>query len=333
MCDIAEGSGVNERWSTLKRLHEVGTQRVLEQQCHGPGGPQIARADGLLGTARGSAQHDLAKALLQIGRAGGQRDDRHDLTGGDDHPAFFAHRTVARAHADDGRPECTVVHVDRARPGDSLHVEPERIAVKHVIVQKRRQQRVGARDGVKIAREVEIDVVHWQDLRVPAAGSATLHAEHRSEAGLTHTQDGVSSESSQGLGEPHTDRALAFACRCWTDGGDEHELSLRRPSGKFEGQLGFVAPVLIDVVSSQTQVGGNVSDRSHFRRLGDFDIGGHSSLVERRHCGRIREIGWKGERTAGAGQSRMVAALPRDASGVQLVACVLLPISPVRWPS
>ena len=56
-----------------------------------------------------------------------------------------------------------------------------------MIVQHRREQRVRARDRVEVAGEVEVDVLHRHDLRVPTTRGATLHAEDRPERQRTMT--------------------------------------------------------------------------------------------------------------------------------------------------
>ena len=53
-----------------------------------------------------------------------------------------------------------------------------------MIVDQRRQQVVGGGDGVEIAGEMEIDVLHRHDLGIAAAGRAALDAEAGPERGL-----------------------------------------------------------------------------------------------------------------------------------------------------
>ena len=55
----------------------------------------------------------------------------------------------------------------------------------------RSQQVVGRADGVEVAGEVQVDVLHGDDLRVAAAGGAALDAEHRAEGRLTQRNDDV----------------------------------------------------------------------------------------------------------------------------------------------
>src|SRR5204862_446473 len=108
--------------------------------------------------------------------------DGHDLRARDDHePLLAGGAGVQPSEPHDDVAQGAIVHVDRAGPSDAAGVETERVAVMQMRIQHRRQQVVGARDRVEVAREVQVDVFHRDDLGVPAAGGSTLHAEDRSE--------------------------------------------------------------------------------------------------------------------------------------------------------
>ena len=81
---------------------------------------------------------------------------------------------------------CVLDMNDRARPGDASRIDAERVALMQMIVEHRREQRVRARDRVEVAGEMEVDVVHRDDLREPAARRAALHTEDRAEAWLAN---------------------------------------------------------------------------------------------------------------------------------------------------
>ena len=65
-------------------------------------------------------------------------------------------------------------------------VEAELVALVEVVVDHRRQQVVGGRDGVEVAGEVEVEQLHRDDLAVAAAGRAALDAERRAHRRLAH---------------------------------------------------------------------------------------------------------------------------------------------------
>ena len=78
--------------------------------------------------------------------------------------------------------ERPVVHVDGAAPTDAPGVDVELVAPIDMVVDHCREQIVGGADGVEVAGEMQVDVLHRHDLRVAAAGRAALHPEAGPEA-------------------------------------------------------------------------------------------------------------------------------------------------------
>ena len=66
-------------------------------------------------------------------------------------------------------PERTIVDIQNARPEDPAWIDSQLIAVMDMIVEHRGEEIVCRRYRVKIPREVEIDLLHRNDLRVPAS--------------------------------------------------------------------------------------------------------------------------------------------------------------------
>ena len=197
----------------------------FREHGHGAVGFQVARVDGALVAAVGD--DDVAEALLQILEVGREAEDRHDLGGDGDVEAGFARKAVGDAaeRADDlaQRP---VVHVHDAPPRDAARVDAELVAPVDVVVDQRREQVVRGGDGVEIAGEVEVHVLHRDDLREPAAGRAALHAEVRAERRLADADDGALADAVQAVAETDGRRRLAFAGGRRIDGGDEDQLAV-----------------------------------------------------------------------------------------------------------
>ena len=84
-----------------------------------------------------------------------------------------------------------VVDVQHAFPGDVPLIEVQGVAVLDVIVDHRGEQVVGRGDGVEVAGEMQVDVLHRDYLRKAAAGRATLDAEAGPERGLPQTDEGA----------------------------------------------------------------------------------------------------------------------------------------------
>ena len=221
---------------------------------------------------------DAGEAGLEVLAARRERDDRHHLARGDDHPSLLAHDAVRDATESDHRiAKRPVVHVDGARPGDAARIGVERVALREMIVEHRRQEIVGRGDRVKVAGEVEVDVLHRDHLRVAAARCPSLHAEHRPHARLAHAEHGILAESTHCLRETHERRALSLAGRGRIDAGDEHEPSLRGALGHLEIYLRLVLAVEIQLVRPESEIGCDIDDGAKLRVLRDLDIGRNSS--------------------------------------------------------
>jgi hypothetical protein len=115
-----------------------------------------------------------------------------------------------------------------------------------VVVHHRREQVVGRGDGVEVAGEVEVDVLHRHHLRVAAAGRAALDAEARAQRRLAQADGGALPDRVQRVAEADGGGGLALAGRRGTDAGDEHQLaggrSRRARSAKSSPILALCLP-------------------------------------------------------------------------------------------
>ena len=92
-------------------------------------------------------------------------------------------------------------------------VDAERVAPVDVVVDQRRQQIVRRGDGVEVAGEVQIDVLHRHHLGVAAAGGAALHAEAGPERRLAQAQHRLLADVVERVGEADRRGGLALAGR------------------------------------------------------------------------------------------------------------------------
>ena len=149
MGDVGERAAVDEGRSVLERLHEVRLQSILQQGGHGALGVQVTGGDGLLVVS--IADDQARQAGLQVRDLGGDGDVVAILTRG---------AVDAAAEAVDDEAELTVVHIHAAAPGDAARVDVQAIALINMVIQHGGQQVVGSADGVEVAGEVEVDVLH-----------------------------------------------------------------------------------------------------------------------------------------------------------------------------
>ena len=104
---------------------------------------------------------------------------------------------------------------------------PERVAVVQMVVEERGAQVVRRADRVDVAREVEVEVLHRDDLAVAAARGATLDPEHRAEARLADAHRRPLADVVEALGEADGRGRFALAERRRRDRGDDDVLAAR----------------------------------------------------------------------------------------------------------
>ena len=151
--DVGERSTVDECGIVLERLHEIRLQRLLEQHRHGALCLQVTRTDGR--EVALVAHHDVAEPGFEVFEVGRQAENRHDLGGHHDVEAILAREAIAgTAEADGDVAQGAIVHVQHALPSNAPNVETEFIAMIDMVVDERREQIVGERNRVEIAREV-----------------------------------------------------------------------------------------------------------------------------------------------------------------------------------
>ena len=173
-----------------------------------------------------------------------------------------------------------VVHVHAALPSDAAGINVQRVALLDRVVDHGGQQVVGRADGVDVAGEVEIDVLHGYDLRIAAAGRAALNAEHRAEGRLAQAEHRFLAEGVHRVRQTNARRRLALARRRGADGGHQDELAFRFVAfGELVVDLGLVVAVGDDVLALQAQLGCDLGDRLHFGGLCNFDVAQHSNSL------------------------------------------------------
>ncbi len=276
MRDIGEGAAMDEGGRALQRLHQVGRQRVLQQRGHRPVALELTGAHRF--AVAGIADNDIGQALLEIVDVLGQAEHRHHLGGDRDVETVLAREAVGdAAERGDDRAQRTVVHVDGAAPGDAAAVEPERIAPVDVVVDQRAKQVVGGGDGVEIAGEVQIDVLHRHHLGIAAAGGTALDAEAGPERGLAQAQHRLLADLVERVGEADRGGGLALAGRRRCDGRHQDQLAvglILQRLNVVHRDLGLEMAVGLEIFRGDAELFlGKLHDRPRLGGLGNFDVG------------------------------------------------------------
>ena len=277
MRDIGEGTAMDEGRVVFQRLHEVRLHRVLQQHHHRAHGLDVGGGDG--GALARVADDDAGESCFEIGGVAREAEDSHDFGGHRDVEAGFGRRAVAGpAEAGDDTPQATVIHVHHPAPGDAAGVDLRGVVPVDVVVHHRGEQVVRRRDGVEVAGEVEVDLVHRHDLGEAAAGGAAFHAETGAERGLAQAEQGLLADPVQRIGEADGRGGLAFAGGGRADRRDEDQLAERLrtqaanvPGGDFR----LVVAIGDDVFGRNAEPGRDVADGRFLRGARNFDVTCH----------------------------------------------------------
>jgi hypothetical protein len=123
--------------------------------------------------------------------------------------------------------------------------------VQHARIDRGGQQVVGGGDGVNVAGQVQVEILHRDDLRIAAACRAALDAEGRPLRGLADGgKDPFAEVRAQGLAQADGGGGLAFAERGGGDGGHVdvfavawQAVSFRRSSSILKFDFGLIGAV------------------------------------------------------------------------------------------
>ncbi len=264
MRDIGERPAVHEGGRAFQRLHQIGGQRLLEQRRHRAMRLEVAGADGFA-LAR-VADDDVGEPLLEVVEIAGEAEDRHHLGGDRDVEAVLAREAVGdAAERGDDLAQRAIVHVQHPAPRHPPLVDPERIAPVDVVVDHGGEEVVRRRDGVEIAGEMQIDVLHRHDLGVAAAGRAPLHAERGTKRWLAQAEHRLLADVVERVGQAHRGGGLAFSRGRGRDRRDQDQLAVGAALERLDvvhRNLGLEVAIGIEVLWPDAELlARNVEDR------------------------------------------------------------------------
>ena len=95
MRDIGEWPAMHQRRRSGQRLHQVGRERIAQQDRHGAVRLQLPRSHGR--AVAPGRDLDAAQPVLQIVQAGGEAEDGHHLARDSDVEPIFPRGAVARS--------------------------------------------------------------------------------------------------------------------------------------------------------------------------------------------------------------------------------------------
>ena len=179
--DVGERPGVDEGRPALEGLEQVRLERVAQQHGHRAGDTEVLGGDRR--PVRPRREHHPSEPGAQILEVRREGEDGHHLRGDRDHELGLARDAVlAATEPDDDVAQRAVADVDDARPEDAVRVDAERVLVVEAVVDEGAGQVVGGTDRVHVTGQVEVEILHRDDLAVATAGRAALDPEHRARA-------------------------------------------------------------------------------------------------------------------------------------------------------
>ena len=173
MGDIGEGPAMDQGWIAFQGLYKIRFKRLLQEGRHRPFSLQIRAGDGAVVLPEGD--DDGTQPRLKVCQICCQAKDRHHFRRDRDVKARFNWLAITAERCDD-RTKGAVIHVHHPTPSHFARINPKSIAPIKVIIDHGRQQVMGGCNGVKVAREMEIDLVHRDNLGVPATRRTTFLA-------------------------------------------------------------------------------------------------------------------------------------------------------------
>ena len=292
MGDISKWPTVDHGRVAFEGLHQVRLHAVAQQHRHRSIGFQVA---GRYQPAILRVSHDdLAQALFEFGERLGETKCRHHFGGRGDVEARLAGNRIARAsEADHNLAQSAFVHVDHPPPDDAALVNAQCVAEMQMVVQHGGQQVMSGGNHVKIAIEVQVDLLHGRHLRVAAARAAAFNAEAGTYRRLAQTHHRPFTQPAQRIRQSNAGGRLALARGRGVDRRHQNQLSGRRilkPAIQIQRDFGFGFAKVLKVVLLDTQLGGNGLNRLQLRFPGDLNRAQRSGI----HAYGVFSCCWRG---------------------------------------
>ena len=158
-------------------------------------------------------------------------------------------------------------------PGHATRIDPQGVALLDVVVEHGGQQVVGVLYGMEVAGEVQVDVLHGDELGIATTSRAALYAEDGTQGGLAQSEHRLVTEGVHGVGQSDGGGGLALAGGRGIDGGHEDELGLLGLVGHLgDVHLGHVVAVGDELVVGEAQLLGNLANGPNLGLLCDLDV-------------------------------------------------------------
>ena len=113
--------------------------------------------------------------------------------------------------------QSTIIHIEYALPRDATHIDIECVAVVDMIIEQCGKQVVCDTNRMQVAIEVQVDVFHWNHLRVTTTSCPTFHSKDGTQRRFAQTNDSVLTNLLKCITEANSGCRFALTSRCWTN--------------------------------------------------------------------------------------------------------------------
>ena len=275
--DVCERSAVNKSGSVFKSLNEVRLDSVLKQSRHRA---LCLKVTGKHGSAVVCISHEnVAKTGLEVVKRLCKAENSHYLAGNGYHKVVLSRYTVnTSAKTYRYVAQSSVVGVGNTGENYSSLVDTKLVALLEMVVNHSAKQIVCGGDSMEVTCEVQVDILHRNDLRISSARSSALDSEYRAERRLTQSDNGVLSELVHSHTETYRGRGFALARGGGVDSRYENQLTVRTTLHSLEKlvvYLRLILAVKLKLVVGNAEFLRDFGDGKHRGFLCDFDIRFH----------------------------------------------------------
>ena len=214
----------------------------------------------------GDAQENIIDTATKIIDACCETHNSHNLRSWRNIETRLCLDAVLISYTGDDAAQASIVHIHDATPKNLLEFETLCFVLETVIVQKGRDHVVGLCDGMEIASEMEINLIHRQNLGITATCSTTLHAEARTQRWFAKSHYSLLANLLHTQGETHGYGGLAITSLGRTDSGNEDEVMVLKLVSVNSGRsnLSDVTAVVFHLVFVNSKFCCHFIDRAQF---------------------------------------------------------------------
>ena len=264
MSNVGKRTAMNKCWCSLCCLNQIWLQSIEKESNDTATYTHILYGKWFV--IFGDAQEDVIYTATKIIDACCKTHDSHDFRSRSDIETSLCLDAVLIADTGDDAAETTVVYVHHATPENLLQLETLCLVLETVVIQEGSNHVVGLCNGMEIASEMEINLIHRQNLGVTATCSTTLHAEARTQRWFAKSHYSLLANLLHTQGETYGYGGLAITSLGRTDSGNEDEMMVLKlvSVNSVRSNLSDVTAVVFHLVFVNSKFCCHFIDRAQF---------------------------------------------------------------------